>query len=156
MCHRQSAKTVCFNCDPGPLCSGTSALSLHPQRSHLLAVGCRDGSVLVLDIRTGGNGPPLLCSSAKAGQRTRSVCAVCWQAEQLGSQLAFQSLSSDGRLLLWTLATAELRCQVNIAEKDIACTHLSRRSNLSERTSLILLISFVCRCDIHEAPMEEA
>ena len=84
----------------------------HPQHPHLVAVGCWDGAVLVFDVRKTQGLALTHSSSATAGQHTRPVWAVAWQQEQHGSPLAFQSLSSDGRLLLWTLATAELRCQV--------------------------------------------
>jgi len=89
------------------------SLQLHPQHPNLLAVGCYDGSVAVFDVRKGQTGAPMYCSTPKSGQHSRPVWAVEWQAEQPGVPLAFHSLSSDGRLLLWTLATAELNCQVS-------------------------------------------
>ncbi len=104
---------------------GTGAMSLHchPQHPHLLAVGCWDGSVLVFDVRKKEASALTYSSSATAGRHRRPVWAVVWQQEQHGSPLAFHSMSSDGRLLLWTLAAAELRCQVGCsAFAQISCS----------------------------------
>ena len=87
-------------------------MQLHPQHSNLLAVGCYDGSVAVFDVRKRQSSAPLYSSIPKTGQHSRPVWAVEWEVEQPSVPLAFHSLSSDGRLLLWTLATAELQCQV--------------------------------------------
>ena len=82
----------------------------HPQHPYLLAIGCRDGSCAILHAKK----QVKHSSSPKAVHHTRPVWAVAWRSEQQGSPPAFHSLSSDGRLLLWTLAAAELRCEVSI------------------------------------------
>ena len=88
------------------------ALSLNPHNANLLAIGCYDGSVAVYDLRHGVNKQPIFASTPKSGRHSRPVWAIDWVRDQSGSAHAFYSLASDGRLLLWTLAIAELTCQV--------------------------------------------
>lgn len=95
-----------------PLAPGVMAIQLHPQHAALLAVGCYDGSVAVYDICAQHATAPLFRSSATSGGHSRPVWGVVWQAAEAGAPFAFHSLSSDGRVLLWTLAATELTCQV--------------------------------------------
>ena len=92
--------------------AGIMSLQLHPQHSKLLAVGCYDGSVAVYDVKAEPGSRPLYASKPAAGKHSRPVWAVEWQAAQPAMPPSFHSLSSDGKVLLWTLATAELTCQV--------------------------------------------
>ena len=51
---------------------------------------------------------PIYQSSVKTGKHTDPVWEVCWQEEDLAKNLNFFSISSDGRVTLWTLAKSEL------------------------------------------------
>ena len=92
--------------------AGIMSLQLHPQHSKLLAVGCYDGSVAVYDVKAEPGSRSLFASKPAAGKHSRPVWAVEWQAAQPAMPPSFHSLSSDGKVLLWTLATAELTRQV--------------------------------------------
>ena len=89
-------------------------LKLNPHNPNLLAIGCYDGSVAVFDVRHRRNSQPIYSSTPKSGSHARPVWAVEWLKDQTGAAHAFYSLSSDGRLLHWTLATAELVCQARL------------------------------------------
>lgn len=90
--------------------AGAMALHLHLQHASLLAVGCYDGSVAVFDVRA--KRQLLHSSSSAAGGHVQPVWGVVWRPAEPGAPSAFYSLSSDGRLLLWTMAATELTCQV--------------------------------------------
>ena len=82
--------------------SGVMCLDFHPQHSSLLAVGCYDGSILVFDIRDKVN-RPIYQTTNKSGKHTDPVWQVSWQEEDLSKSLQFYTVSSDGRVSLWTL-----------------------------------------------------
>ena len=88
--------------------SGVTCLDFHPQHSSLLAVGLYDGTVLVFDVRQQGN-LPIFQSTAKTGKHTDPVWQVYWQEEDIAKNLNFFSISSDGRVTLWTLSKNELQ-----------------------------------------------
>lgn len=88
--------------------TGVTCLDFHPQYHSLLAVGCYDGSVMVFDVRSKTN-KPLFQSTAKTGKHTDPVWQVHWQEEDLAKNLNFFSISSDGRVTLWTLSKNELQ-----------------------------------------------
>lgn len=117
--------------------AGVMSLHMNPHNANLLAVGCYNGSVAVFDVRDRHNAPPIFSSTPKSGCHARPVWAVEWLSDQSGAAHAFHSLSSDGRLLLWTLATAELTCQVcspgaSLIPVLTECTsHLSPHAYLS-------------------------
>jgi len=90
--------------------SGVMALDFHPQHSSLLAVGLYDGTVLVFDVRNKVN-RPIFSSSVKTGKHTDPVWQVCWQEEDMTKELNFFSVSSDGRVTLWTMSKSELTYQ---------------------------------------------
>ena len=50
------------------------------------------------------NQAPIFHSTVKTGKHTDPVWEVCWQEEDLAKNLNFFSISSDGRVTLWTLA----------------------------------------------------
>ena len=82
--------------------SGVMCLDFHPQHSSLLAVGCYDGSILVFDIRDKVN-RPIYQTTNKSGKHTDPVWQVSWQEEDLSKSLQFYTVSSDGKVSLWTL-----------------------------------------------------
>lgn len=88
--------------------TGVTCLDFHSQHSSLLAVGCYDGTVMVFDVRSKTN-RPLFQSTAKTGKHTDPVWEVHWQEEDLAKNLNFFSISSDGRVTLWTLSKNELQ-----------------------------------------------
>jgi dynein intermediate chain 1 len=91
--------------------SGVMCLDFHPQHSSLLAVGCYDGTVLVYDVRSKLN-RPIRQSTVKNGKHTDPVWQVSWQEEDLSSKaLNFFSVSSDGRVTMWTMSKSELTYQ---------------------------------------------
>ena len=86
-------------------------LDFHPQHSSLLVVGLYDGSVLVYDIRNKVNRPIRQCD-VKTGKHTDPVWQVKWQEQDLSEKnLSFYSVSSDGRVTLWTMSKSELAYQ---------------------------------------------
>ena len=91
--------------------TGVMCLDFHPQHSSLLAVGCYDGAVMIFDIRNRLN-RPIFQSTVKTGKHTDPVWQVCWQAEDLAKNLNFFSISSDGRVTLWTMSKNELQVRV--------------------------------------------
>ncbi|KAK3240083.1 Dynein, 78 kDa intermediate chain, flagellar outer arm [Cymbomonas tetramitiformis] len=90
--------------------SGVMCLDFHPQHSSLLAVGLYDGTVMVYDVRNKVN-RPIFSSSVKTGKHTDPVWQVCWQEEDMTKSLNFFSVSSDGRVTLWTMSKSELTYQ---------------------------------------------
>lgn len=46
---------------------------------------------------------PLYMSTAKSGKHTDPVWQVRWQKDDLDNNLNFFSISSDGRVVCWTL-----------------------------------------------------
>ena len=93
-----------FHCS---LPCGVMCLDWHPQHASVLCVGLYDGTVCVYDVRSKGQAP-IYQSTVKSGKHTDPVWEVCWQEEDLAKNLNFFSVSSDGRVTLWTLAKSEL------------------------------------------------
>jgi len=87
--------------------TGVMCLDWHPQHSSVLCVGLYDGTVCVYDVRSKSMAP-IYQSTVKTGKHTDPVWEVCWQEEDLAKNLNFFSISSDGRVTLWTLAKSEL------------------------------------------------
>eukprot|EP00002_Diphylleia_rotans_P016850 TRINITY_DN3272_c0_g1_i1.p1 TRINITY_DN3272_c0_g1~~TRINITY_DN3272_c0_g1_i1.p1 ORF type:complete len:703 (-),score=170.86 TRINITY_DN3272_c0_g1_i1:294-2402(-) len=87
--------------------SGVMALDFHPQYSSLLAVGLYDGRVMVFDIH-GKSTQPIFQSTAATGKHTDPVWQIKWEQETTTKELNFFSVSSDGRVTLWSLAKNEL------------------------------------------------
>lgn len=129
-------------------------LDFHPEHPNLLAVGCYDGSVMVFDVRaaetaaseaTGtGSSPaqqpqqqpqhrshPLFVSTARNGKHTEPVWQVCWQRTD-SHELEFCSVSSDGRVTLWTVSKNELSFRDLLSLRQLhageaAALHSARR-----------------------------
>lgn len=90
--------------------SGVMCLDFHPQHNSLIAVGCYDGNVMVFDVRIPSK-QPLYCSSIKTGKHTDPVWQVRWQEEELGKDLNFFSISSDGQVASWYMSKNELKME---------------------------------------------
>jgi len=86
--------------------TGVMCVDWHPQHSSVLCVGLYDGTVCVYDVRSKKQAP-IFHSTVKTGKHTDPVWEVCWQEEDLAKNLNFFSISSDGRVTLWTLAKSE-------------------------------------------------
>lgn len=87
--------------------SGVMCLDFHPQQSNLLACGLYDGTVQVYDIRNKTR-TPIFQSTARTGKHTDPVWQIFWEEADLNKWMQFYSISSDGRVTLWTLTKAEL------------------------------------------------
>ncbi|KAK3096843.1 hypothetical protein FSP39_003888 [Pinctada imbricata] len=85
--------------------SGVMCLDVHKENSYLVAVGFYDGSVGVYSI---GKKEPLHRCTAKNGKHTDPVWQVRWQKDDLENNHNFYSVSSDGRIVNWTILKNEL------------------------------------------------
>lgn len=104
---------------------GVMCLHFHPHHPNLLAVGLHDGRVLVLDVRQ-PSARPLYEATAAGVKHMDAVAAVRWDAGE-GSglrSLAFYSVSADGHIAHWTLATSTLVRQVSHPLDDTFSGHL--------------------------------
>uniref|UniRef100_W5KHA9 Dynein axonemal intermediate chain 1 n=1 Tax=Astyanax mexicanus TaxID=7994 RepID=W5KHA9_ASTMX len=87
--------------------SGVMCLDIHKQLSSLVAVGFYDGSVGVYNLKEEGP-QPIYKSTAKMGKHTDPVWQVKWQKDDIDNNHNFFSISSDGRVVSWTLVKNEL------------------------------------------------
>ncbi|XP_019373608.1 PREDICTED: dynein intermediate chain 1, axonemal isoform X1 [Gavialis gangeticus] len=87
--------------------SGIMCLDIHNDYPYLLAVGFYDGNVAIYNLKK-PHSQPSYKSSAKAGKHTDPVWQVKWQKEDMDNNLNFFSISSDGRIVSWTLVKNEL------------------------------------------------
>nr|XP_046240348.1 dynein, axonemal, intermediate chain 1, paralog 2 [Scatophagus argus] len=90
-----------------PTSSGVLCVDIHEHYSYLAAVGFYDGCVAVYNLKEEGQ-EPVYKSTAKAGKHTDPVWQVCWQNDDLDNNHNFYSVSSDGRVVSWTLVKNEL------------------------------------------------
>uniref|UniRef100_A0AAX7W320 Dynein axonemal intermediate chain 1 n=1 Tax=Astatotilapia calliptera TaxID=8154 RepID=A0AAX7W320_ASTCA len=90
-----------------PTSSGVMCLDIHAQHSHLVAVGFYDGCVAVYSLKEEGQ-EPVYKSTAKTGKHTDPVWQVRWQSDDMDNNHNFYSVSSDGRVVSWTLVKNEL------------------------------------------------
>ncbi|XP_055077820.1 dynein, axonemal, intermediate chain 1, paralog 2 [Periophthalmus magnuspinnatus] len=111
--------------------SGVLCVDVHEQRTHLAAAGFYDGSVAVFNLHVKGQAP-LYKSTAKSGKHTDPVWQVQWQNDDMDNNHNFFSVSSDGRVVCWTLVKNEL------VHSDIICLTVS----LSEKETINALIVF--------------
>lgn len=63
--------------------------------------------MLVYDVR-GKSKEPIYQASVKTGKHSEPVWQVFWQVDEMQKALQFVSISSDGRVTLWTLSKSEL------------------------------------------------
>lgn len=87
--------------------SGVMCLDIHKQLSYLVAVGFYDGSVAVYNLKE-DRPQPVYKSTAKSGKHTDPVWQVKWQTDDIDKNHNFCSVSSDGRVVSWTLVKNEL------------------------------------------------
>ncbi|KAH6586463.1 hypothetical protein BASA50_000418 [Batrachochytrium salamandrivorans] len=87
--------------------TGVMCLHFHPQHPFMIAAGLYDGSVVVYNIQKKID-TPIFKSTTKGGHHTDPVWQVCWQNDDLDDNLNFYSVSSDGRVMQWTLLKNEL------------------------------------------------
>ncbi|KAI8893857.1 WD40-repeat-containing domain protein [Globomyces pollinis-pini] len=97
--------------------SGVMSTHIHPLHPSMVAVGLYDGSVLVYNIQKKTDQPVFKCNS-KVGRHSDPVWQVCWQNDDLDENLVFFSVSSDGRIVQWTLLKTELLPTDVISLKD--------------------------------------
>ncbi|XP_032232200.1 dynein intermediate chain 2, ciliary isoform X2 [Nematostella vectensis] len=109
--------------------SGVMCLDIHPEHPHMLAAGFYDGSVAVYSISEKMN-KPLHQSTAKTGKHTDPVWQVKWQKDDLDNNLNFFSVSSDGRVVQWTIVKSEL------SHTDIINLELPEKSEGPEGTQI--------------------
>ena len=69
---------------------------------HCIILGFYDGSVCVYNIADEHKRPKYQ-STARNGKHTDPVWQVRWQKDDLDGNLNFYSISSDGRVVCWTL-----------------------------------------------------
>lgn len=87
--------------------SGVMSLDIHPEYPNLIAVGFYDGTVGVFNTAESSD-VPKYTSSAKNGKHTDPVWQVKWQKDDLDGNMNFFSVSSDGRVVSWTIIKSEL------------------------------------------------
>uniref|UniRef100_A0A6Q2Y5Z2 Dynein axonemal intermediate chain 1 n=1 Tax=Esox lucius TaxID=8010 RepID=A0A6Q2Y5Z2_ESOLU len=90
-----------------PTTSGILCLDIHPDRPYLVAVGFYDGCVAVYNLKE-ERPEPVYKSSSKSGKHTDPVWQVRWQKDDMDNHQNFFSVSSDGRVVSWTLVKSEL------------------------------------------------
>ncbi|XP_054979979.1 dynein axonemal intermediate chain 1 isoform X2 [Sorex araneus] len=87
--------------------SGIMCLDMHKDHPYLVVVGHYDGNVAVYNLKK-PQSQPSFRSSAKSGKHTDPVWQVKWQKDDMDNNLNFFSVSSDGRIVSWTLVKSEL------------------------------------------------
>ncbi|NXR20017.1 DNAI1 protein, partial [Cinclus mexicanus] len=87
--------------------SGVMCVDFHSDHPHLLTVGFYDGNVAVYNLKKACSQPSYK-SSAKSGKHTEPVWQVKWQKDDMDNNSNFFSVSSDGRIVSWTLVKNEL------------------------------------------------
>lgn len=112
--------------------SGVMCLDFHPIYPSLLAVGCYDGSVLVYNICNNGM-RPIYSSSIRTGKHTDPVWQVSWQVDDMGKELGFFSISTDGKVAHWTMSKNELNMEPVMQLKLVQHT---RKDEIEQETSM--------------------
>lgn len=119
--------------------SGALCLDFHPSYSQLLAVGCYDGSVKVFDVRKTEN-KAIFSSDVRSGKHTDPVWQVLWQPDEMGKDLNFFSVSSDGRVANWVMTKNELKMETVMLLKLVTASS----EEPDEETSLTGLAGGCC------------
>ena len=102
-----------FRLDTGVMC-----LDWHPQRPSMLAVGLYDGNVAVYDVSKKDG---LVYKSDKKYKHSEPVWQVTWQKDDLDDHANFVSVSTDGRVSVWTLLKTEIICSVRVCLLCVFC-----------------------------------
>ncbi|XP_053152583.1 dynein axonemal intermediate chain 1 isoform X3 [Hemicordylus capensis] len=92
-----------FNSESGIMC-----LDIHVEHPYLIVVGFYDGNVAIYNLKKPISSQPGYKSSAKSGKHTDPVWQVKWQKDDMDNNRNFFSVSSDGRIVSWTLVKNEL------------------------------------------------
>ncbi|XP_062984384.1 dynein axonemal intermediate chain 1 [Elgaria multicarinata webbii] len=92
-----------FNSESGIMC-----LDIHTDHPCLIVTGFYDGNVAIYNLKKPASSQPGYKSSAKSGKHTDPVWQVKWQKDDMDNNLNFFSVSSDGRIVSWTLVKNEL------------------------------------------------
>ncbi|NXX92416.1 DNAI1 protein, partial [Centropus bengalensis] len=91
-----------FNSESGIMC-----LDFHNDYPYLMAVGFYDGNVAIYSLKR-RTSQPSYTSSGSSGKHSEPVWQVKWQNNDMCNNLNFFSVSSDGRIVSWTLIKNEL------------------------------------------------
>ncbi|KAM9102070.1 dynein axonemal intermediate chain 1 isoform 2-T2 [Sarcophilus harrisii] len=86
---------------------GIMCLDMHVEHPYLVAVGYYDGNVAIYNLKK-PHSQPSYKSSAALGKHSEPVWQVRWQKDDMDNNLNFFSVSSDGRIVSWTLVKNEL------------------------------------------------
>eukprot|EP00041_Stephanoeca_diplocostata_P035286 m.1238202 g.1238202 ORF g.1238202 m.1238202 type:complete len:283 (+) comp24669_c2_seq6:926-1774(+) len=124
-----------------PSCVG--ALECHPNRPSLIAVGCYDGTVAVLDTAKGSGKETLAHSESSTRAHSEPVTQVHWIVEhdvQRRPVYKLVSLAGDGKVLVWTLPkkgdNLELVSRYIISGSDIRKSHKLSKSSAQTEAGL--------------------
>ncbi|GFO14080.1 dynein intermediate chain 1, axonemal [Plakobranchus ocellatus] len=101
--------------------SGVMCLDVHPQHPHWICAGFYDGSVAIFSAVDKRDGAIHRCT-AKNGKHTDPVWQVRWQKDDADNNMNFYSISSDGRICLWTILKNEMVYQdvIHLSLPDIS------------------------------------
>jgi len=66
---------------------------------------------MVFDIRLKSNNKPIYQSTVRTNKHTDPVWQVRWQTDENAKNLAFYSISSDGRVTSWSLMKNKLEAE---------------------------------------------
>ncbi|NXQ83024.1 DNAI1 protein, partial [Nyctibius grandis] len=87
--------------------SGIMCLDFHNDYPYLVAVGFYDGNVAIYNLNK-ATSQRSHKSSPKSGKHTEPVWQVKWQKDDIENNVNFFSISSDGRIVSWTLVKSGL------------------------------------------------
>jgi dynein intermediate chain 1 len=121
-----------------PTESGVLSLDFNSEHPSLLAIGCYDGNVHVYDVASSST-KPIYSSTISTGQHKDPVWQVHWEKEELGENLNFYSISSDGNVFNWSMSKNELKMEPVIQLKFIPLA-----KNDSEEMAITGLASGCC------------
>nr|XP_033791463.1 dynein intermediate chain 1, axonemal [Geotrypetes seraphini] len=91
-----------FSTDSGIMC-----LDIHHEHPYILAAGFYDGNVAIYNLKKPSSQANYK-SASSTGKHTDPVWQVRWQKNDMDNNLNFYSVSSDGRVVSWTLIKNEL------------------------------------------------
>ncbi|XP_014676066.1 PREDICTED: dynein intermediate chain 2, ciliary-like [Priapulus caudatus] len=87
---------------------GVTCVDIHPTLPHTIAVGRYDGGVAIYDIKERPRKP--IYESSAESKHADPVWQIKWQRDDVDDNINFISVSSDGRVCLWTAVKCELAC----------------------------------------------
>ena len=119
---------------------GVMSLAWHPQQAALLSIGLYDGTVLVYDVRS-KNTKPIYQSTIRTNKHTDPVWQVYWEKEDVGENLNFYSISSDGRVTNWNLLKNKLEPEETMRLKLVTG---QKEGEIEDDTALVGLAGGMC------------